>query len=616
MGTVGQMGNTAVNVVFKLIDLLRWLSEQRARDIRLMSGETDMASLQKFLDHSRDGKGTVSMPRSELEMFKAQAASHGVSYVIADGGDSNTVDVTFAKGRDGEAISQIIRNMAQIKLNESNGKWATDRDLNGIDPQIADRVFRKNDIEQFSFVGAEGRFTIYNRDMEEAYLLSKNEARTLTSELNGITVQRVNDFFFSALDSKSNILELDKNEAQALNFLLDRDKTDVRFYQDGEKVLMSFNPSVEHDILNMRFDYKAAQDTLSHYNISYNNGINIENMQTGQTIKPFATDALSMSKELSYLSDNPLFSYCMMERINDTLFNSDDIGARYAMHSFGFDNMKREIYFDKMSDIAGYKENSALANELRLAENLSQGSVKNGILIFDRTKNKYAIVPETKALETMSETFGYDRFKSGILRDRADFLHDLSNENTLHDFESNNPLLRNCKYDISDNQMFIVNNVNDKVMWINFGENIPRADIEKGIADKLGITDKTAIAEMMAHMDRDGYIPAPVQLHVDNRYTVSMTTKDFVTISDNDMSVHIAKTDVTPERIAHKLHIEKEGNKTLLDTLCKACNPPESARAYKSFARHIEDASKAIAKERKKLSKAMTKEIEGLGERS
>jgi hypothetical protein len=616
MGTVGQMGNTAVNVVFKLIDLLRWLSEQRARDIRLLSGETDMACLQKFLDHSRDGKGTVSMPRSELEMFKVQAASHGVSYVIADGGDSNTVDVTFAKGRDGEAISQIIRNMAQIKLNESNGKWATDRDLQGIDPQIADRVFRKNDIEQFSFGGAEGRFTIYNRDMEEVYLLSKNEARTLTSELNGITVQRVNDSVFSALDSKNSMLELDKQEARALNLLLDRDKTDVRFYQDGDKVLLSFNSSVEHDIMTMRFDYKAAQDALSKYNISYNNGITIVELQTGQTVRPLATDANSMAHELSYLSDNPLFSYCMMERINDTLFNSDDIDARYAMHSFDFDNMKREIYFDKMADIAGYKENSALANELKLAENLSPTNTKNGILIFDRTKNKYAIVPDIKALETMSNTFGYDRFKSGILRDRADFLHEIANENNLHDFESNNPLLKNCKYDISDSQMFIVNNVNDKVMWINFGENVARADIEKGITDKLAITDKTAVAEMMAHMDRDGYIPAPAQLHVDNRYTVSMTTKDFVTISDNDITVHIAKTDVTPERIAQKLHIEKEGNKTLLDTLCKACNPPESARAYKSFARHIEDASRAIAKERKKLLRTKEINIEGLGERS
>jgi hypothetical protein len=506
--------------------------------------------------------------------------------------------------------------MAQIKLNESNGKWVSDRDLQGIDPQIADRVFRKNDIEQFSFGGAAGRFTIYNRDMEEAYLLSKNEARTLTSELNNITVQRVNDSFFSALDSKNNMLELDKNEAQALNFMLDGDKTDVKFYQDGEKVLMSFNPSAEHDILRMKFDYKAAQDALSHFNITYNNGINIEDMQTGQIIKPLSTDANSMANELSYLSDNPLFSYCMMERINDTLFNSDDIGARYAMHSFGFDNMKREIYFYKMSDIAGYKENSALANELKLAENLSVGNVKNGILIFDRTKNKYAIIPETKALETMSETFGYDRFKSGILRDRADFLHEISNENSLRDFESNNPLLRNCKYDISDNQMFIVNNVNDKVMWINFSENLPRADIEKGITDKLGITDKTAVAEMMAHMDRGGYIPAPAKLHVDNRYTVSMTTKDFVTITDNEFSVHIAKIDVTPERIAQKLHIEKEGNKTLLDTLSKACNPPEGARAYKSFARHIEDASKAIAKERKKLSRTKELNIEGLGERS
>jgi hypothetical protein len=306
----------------------------------------------------------------------------------------------------------------------------------------------------------------------------------------------------------------------------------------------------------------------------------------------------------------------MMERINDTLYNSDDIGARYAMHTFGFDNMKREIYFDKMADIEGYKENSALANELKLAENLSVGNVKNGILIFDRTKNKYAIVPEMKALETMSETFGYDRFKSGILRDRADFLHELSNENSLRDFESNNPLLKNCKYDISDNQMFIVNNVNDKVMWINFGENIPRTEIEKGITDKLGISEKTAVAEMMAHMDREGCIPVPLQLHVDNKYTVSMTTKDFVTITDNDISVHIAKADVTPERIAQKLHIEKEGNKTLLDTLVKVCNPPESARAYKSFARHIEDASKAIAKERKKLSKVKELTIEGLGERS
>jgi hypothetical protein len=452
--------------------------------------------------------------------------------------------------------------------------------------------------------------------MEEAYLLSKNEARTLTSELNGVTVQRVNESFFSALDSKNNMLELDKQEAQALNFLLDRDKTDVRFYQDGEMVLMSFNPSAEHDVLSMRFDYKAAQEALSKYNISYNNGINIEDMQTGQIIRPLSTDANSMANELSYLSDNPLFSYCMMERINDTLYNSDDIGTRYAMHSFGFDNIKREIYFDKMSDIQGYKENSALANELKLAENLSPSNTKNGILIFDRTKNKYAIVPEMKALDTMSDTFGYDRFKSDILRDRADFLHELSNENSLRDFESNNPLLKNCKYDISDNQMFIVNNVNDKVMWINFGENVPRADIEKGITDKLGINDKTAVAEMMAHMDRGGYIPAPAQLHVDNKYTVSMTTKDFVTISDSDLAIHISKADITPERIAQKLHIEKEDNKTLLDTLSKACNPPEGARAYKSFARHIEDASKAIAKERKKLSRAVAKEIEGLGERS
>jgi hypothetical protein len=195
-------------------------------------------------------------------------------------------------------------------------------------------------------------------------------------------------------------------------------------------------------------------------------------------------------------------------------------------------------------------------------------------------------------------------------------LHEIKNENSLRDFKSNNPLLKNCKYDISDNKMFIVNNVNDKVMWINFNENIPRADIEKGITDKLGITDKTAVAEMMAHMDIDGYIPAPAQLNVDNKYTVCMTTKDFVTITDNEFSVHIAKTDATQERIAQKLHIKKEGNKTLLDTLSKACNPPESARAYKSFARHIEDASRAIAKERKKLSRTKELNIEGLGERS
>jgi hypothetical protein len=38
-----------------------------------------MESLQKFVDKGRDGKGTVSLPWTQLEAFRWQAVSHGVS---------------------------------------------------------------------------------------------------------------------------------------------------------------------------------------------------------------------------------------------------------------------------------------------------------------------------------------------------------------------------------------------------------------------------------------------------------------------------------------------------------------------------------------------------------
>jgi hypothetical protein len=389
MGSMGHMGSNALNTAFRIIDLIKWISEQREKNFSLCSGETDMTSLQKFVDKGRDGKGTVSLPRTQLEAFRWQAASHGVSYAVSEAGNANTVDITFAKGRDGETISQILKNMAQMELNAVNGKWVIDRDTDGINLEIADRVYRKNDIEQFSFSGNGESFTIYNRERTEAYMLSKNEAREKTFE-----------------------------------------------QQTAE-------PPV------------ATRETLP--------------------------------------------------------------------------------------------------------------------------------IPEL---------------------------------NTFDDTRS--PLLRNCGYYADNEQMFIINSNNDKLMWLNFNENASRSEIEKAVTDKLGITDRAAVAELMNRLDNDPMlnfrIPSPAKFEIDERFDVSVTTNSHVTIYDrsswHNEPVFLPKADTSPERLAARLNLDTKQDKSLLETISKACNPPDmsNAKVFRSFQNHILTAQKAMERERKKREQKAARE--------
>jgi hypothetical protein len=383
MGSMGHMGSNALNTAFRIIDLIKWISEQREKNFSLCSGETDMANLQKFVDKGRDGKGTVSLPRTQLEAFRWQAASHGVSYAVSEAGNMNTLDITFAKGRDGETINQILKNMAQMELNAVNGKWVIDRDTDGINLEIADRVYRKNDIEQFSFSGNGESFTIYNRERTEAYMLSKSEAREKTLE-----------------------------------------------QQTAE------SPTVTRETIPM---------------------------------------------------------------------------------------------------------------------------------------------PEL---------------------------------NTFDDTRS--PLLINCGYYADNEQMFIINSSNDKLMWLNFNENASRSEIEKAVTDKLGITDRTAVAELMNRLDNDPMlnfrIPAPAKFEIDERFDVSVTTASHVTIYDHSSwhnePVFLPKADTSPERLAARLNLDTKQDKSLIETISKACNPPDmgNTKAFRSFQNHILTAQKAMERERKKLA--------------
>jgi hypothetical protein len=389
MGSMGHMGSNALNTAFRIIDLIKWISEQREKNFSLCSGETDMASLQKFVDKGRDGKGTVSLPRTQLEAFRWQAASHGVSYAVSEAGNMNTLDITFAKGRDGETINQILKNMAQMELNAVNGKWVIDRDTDGINLEIADRVYRKNDIEQFSFSGNGESFTIYNRERAEAYMLSKNEAREKTLE-----------------------------------------------QQNAEP------PTV-------------TRETLP--------------------------------------------------------------------------------------------------------------------------------IPEL---------------------------------NTFDDTRS--PLLRNCGYYADNEQMFIINSNNDKLMWLNFNENAARSEIEKAVTDKLGISDRAAVAELMNRLDNDPVlnfrIPAPAKFEIDERFDVSVTTASHVTIYDrsswHNEPVFLPKADTSPERLAARLNLDTKQDKSLLETVSKACNPPDmgNAKAFRSFQNHILTAQKAMERERKRREQKAARE--------
>jgi hypothetical protein len=389
MGSMGHMGSNALNTAFRIIDLIKWISEQREKNFSLCSGETDMASLQKFVDKGRDGKGTVSLPRTQLEAFRWQAASHGVSYAVSEAGSMNTLDITFAKGRDGETINQILKNMVQMELNAVNGKWVIDRDTDGINLEIADRVYRKNDIEQFSFSGNGESFTIYNRERTEAYMLSKNEAQEKTLE-----------------------------------------------QQNGEPPIVT-------------------RETLP--------------------------------------------------------------------------------------------------------------------------------IPEL---------------------------------NTFDDTRS--PLLRNCGYYADNEQMFIINSNNDKLMWLNFNENAARSEIEKAVTDKLGITDRAAVAELMNRLDNDPVlnfrIPAPAKFEIDERFDVSVTTDSHVTIYDrsswHNEPVFLPKADTSPERLAARLNLDMKQDKSLIETISKACNPPDmgNAKAFRSFQNHILTAQKAMERERKKREQKAARE--------
>jgi hypothetical protein len=629
MGTFNQMGSTAINTILRLAELIARISEQRSRNFSLQSGETNIESLQRFLDNSRDGKGTVSMPRSQLDSFREHAEKRGVSYVLSESGDSKTVDITFARSRDSEAINQIFKNLAQTELNSPGGKWITDRDTKGIDPEVADRVFRKNDIEQFSFQGADGAFTVYNRDMVDSYQLSKEEARTLTAELSAIEITPVGKDFAVFADGKTAVAEINKQEAEALGYAFHKNGTNIeqngiKFYRgEGDNVLFSFNKSFESDIMKMRGDYKAALTASREFTIDTSKAIVIENAQTGNLISHSFSDVTAVSDKLRAGNygfrdnseptlKNDFFEYCMAERINDSLFESNQTN----MLTFSFDNIRRGVYYEPFAPV-NLLENARLAEKLRTAQNLTEGAVGDGFLVYDKMRNAYALAAANHLRETLTGVLGCDSFKARMLAEKTE--HEAQRIPQLQTLtDTRNPLLRQCQYHADENSMLIVNNLNDKVMWINFNENTSRADIERGITEKLGLNDHTA-AELLSRFDNINAdkgilpIPKPTAFEIDSRFIVQDTSKKYVTINDRTTPdippLYIPKVEITPEKLAPRLKLDVHKDKSLLAVIAKAANPPApDSKAFKSFAQHLVTAQKLIDKERQKLERQILRE--------
>jgi hypothetical protein len=181
-----------------------------------------------------------------------------------------------------------------------------------------------------------------------------------------------------------------------------------------------------------------------------------------------------------------------------------------------------------------------------------------------------------------------------------------------------NPALRDLQFFADEKQAFIFSANNDKLMWINFNETASRDEIETAITDKLGITDREAVTELVDTLDRNEsiHIPTPAKFDIDRHFEISATTKSHVTIVDktdiDSEPIFVPKADTSPERIAERLGLDMKQDKKLIDTISKACNPPDvnNTKGYRSFENHLRTAALALERERKKHERQTRRETE------
>jgi|GEM_PF-3645465 len=238
------------------------------------------------------------------------------------------------------------------------------------------------------------------------------------------------------------------------------------------------------------------------------------------------------------------------------------------------------------------------------------------ILVFDRSANRYAVLPKATEQElaaVIQASLKCSPIMASLITDKANenfsgFINDISLLSMDNGAYGGGSVLNNISFAKNGSEMILLKEDSGKLNTVCFDKDTERSVVEKRLSETFGITEQKDMAVILDRLSVLNAIQEPTTFKTpDSEYSIFLTTPSIFAIESNETGVRhlINKSDINEETLKSKFGLSDEG--VAAETAGRII---ESVGAYQHGVEKVKEVAVKAAKEKTKERRAKTVKAE------
>lgn len=464
----------------------------------------------------------------------------------------------------------------------------------------------------------------YKESLEESekYLIDVTDD-TITMDVEKLVISEDNNSYFVRVPNTAALdyLRLDKsevsiiNDGKTLSMKLDMNR-EYMIFDENRNLKSSRKGSELSESYNTKHK-RVNKDTQIYQSGSNFRRIDLYNSEQNRLISLGINKASEIRTELLKQGISPKAADKLLKDINNKLPDN-------YKEIFAYSAEKTEIVYADIPNIGEYLAQSQLSEQVvgkAVCFDEIPKDKGSKCCIFDKSENRYAILPVLPRLEVMNKLteMGYSELAAKEIADKVigsyrdtdiQKIEDIKQEKseiTAKAFESNNPELANFTYYSGESGAVIVQESAENFKYMEIDRGMPLADMENAVKKNFEIKDDISAAEIMKQLASEKVIETPEAVTVGS-VTVTPLSSNCIEVSKDGNSAIMPKDRIDSGRLSAIGVTDKEAT-TIIKSLEKSENAakhPESQtlQTLKNYAAGAREKINAVKDKAKEFTKS------------
>ena len=445
--------------------------------------------------------------------------------------------------------------------------------------------------------------------LRDEYKSSLAESEKYLIDITDDTITMDAEKLLKGEDDKSYFVQVPNTAGQDF---LNIKKSEVTFTDDGKTMQMQLDMKKQYLIYDENKVLKSSRsgkDLSACYNTKvYRSGndfrrIDLYNKDENKLISLSLSNASEIRAELLKQGLNSKTVNKLMEDISKKMpDNFKDI--------FGRTYEKTDIVYADIPNIGEYLAQSQLSQQVTgTAQCFGELPTDQGAkcCIFDKTENRYAVLPILPKLEIMSKLseMGYSELSAKEIADKVIGSYTAKDMEKIEEtpqimpvsetktFESSNPELQNFLYQKTGDSVILVQETEDSFKYMEIDQGLPRADVEKALTENFDIKDEISAAEILKGLSKEDIFNVPSPVTLKNGISVTSLSTSCVEITNGDQSAIMPKSRINDQKLSD-MGISEEDKQSIIKSFDKAEKAAE--KPNKQTLRELKNSAKESRK--------------------